>query len=122
MVIAARGTLKIGFQEAGTHVHQGVWQTVTEPTCGQAGLAVEICSICSEKLAENILPATENHTYTKTVVDQPATCTAAGSQHRECGVCGQQEAATVIPAKGHTFVTKVDKAATCGAAGSQHKE
>ncbi len=122
VVIAARGTLKIGFQEAGTHVHQGVWQTVTEPTCGQAGLAVETCSICGEKLAENILNATGEHTYTKTVVDKAATCTAAGSQHRECGVCGQQEAATVIPAKGHTFVTKVDKAATCGAAGSQHKE
>ena len=70
MVINARGTLKIGFQEAGTHVHQGVWQTVTEPTCGQNGLAVETCSICGEKLAENILNPTGEHTYTKTVVDK----------------------------------------------------
>ena len=122
VVINARGTLKIGFQEAGTHVHQGVWELVKEPTCGQNGLEVETCSICGEKLAENILNPTGEHTYTKTVVDKEATCTTAGSQHRECSVCGQPEAATVIPAKGHTFVTKVDKAATCGAAGSQHKE
>ena len=122
IVVAARGTLKIGFQWATSHVHQGVWQTITEATCGQNGLAVEICGICGEKLSEKMLPATGNHTYTTTVVDQPAACTTAGSQHRECSVCGQHETATVIPAKGHTLVTKVDKSATCGAAGSQHKE
>ena len=100
-----------------------------EPTCGVDGtISFEPgnCT-CGNVLTERVtfaLPATQKHTFDKTVISKEATCTEKGSKHVECSVCGTKEAGSdvEIPMLAHTYVEKIDEAATCTKDGAKHKE
>ncbi|WP_411328617.1 leucine-rich repeat domain-containing protein [Anaerofustis stercorihominis] len=100
-----------------------------EPTCGVDGtISFEPgnCT-CGNVLTERVtfaLPATQKHTFDKTVISKEATCTVKGSKHRECSVCGDKEDGSDvdIPMLAHTYAEIIDTPATCTEEGSKHSE
>ncbi|MCQ4795590.1 LPXTG cell wall anchor domain-containing protein, partial [Anaerofustis stercorihominis] len=82
---------------------------------------------CGNVLTERVtfaLPATQKHTFDKTVISKEATCTVKGSKHRECSVCGDKEDGSDvdIPMLAHTYAEIIDTPATCTEEGSKHSE
>ena len=103
-------------------------QVLQEATCVQEGYAEYTCKLCGTVRFETI-PATGEHTLTKTEAKE-ATCTEAGNiEYYTCSACGKlfsdtegkeeiEQADTVIAAKGHTLTKTEAKEPTCTEAGN----
>lgn len=114
----------------------GAWTTVTEATCGQAGLKKRVCNRDGSHVETEPIPATGNHSWQLTKTVAP-TCTTKGYDLYTCSVCQQTKKENYVNATGHktddnqvwydndpkTAETgwTVDKEATCGTAGSRHR-
>ena len=87
-------------------------ETVTAPSCTEAGRAVYTCTMCGKAYEESIAPAGHT-TFTDPVLDP--TCTESGlTEGIHCSQCGliltaQEE----IPARGHTEAIDQSVEATC---------
>lgn len=111
------------------HGSDEVASTRVEPTCltpGSVTYQAGTCE-CGNVLTERVtfaLPATQKHTFDKTVISKEATCTVKGSKHRECSVCGDKEDGSDvdIPMLAHTYAEIIDTPATCTEEGSKHSE
>lgn len=66
------------------------WTVTSEPTCSKAGQQYSICSVCGQKITEQI-PKTD-HTPGEWVVEVEATLTTAGERVQYCTVCGEEAA------------------------------
>ena len=103
-------------------------QVLQEATCVQEGYAEYTCKLCGTVRFETI-PATGEHTLTKTEAKE-ATCTEAGNiEYYTCSVCDKlfsdaegkeeiEQADTVVAAKGHALTKTEAKEATCTETGN----
>ena len=103
-------------------------QVLQEATCVQEGYAEYTCKLCGTVRFETI-PATGEHTLTKTEAKE-ATCAEAGNiEYYTCSVCGKlfsdaegkteiTQEQTIVAAKGHTLTKTEAKEATCTEAGN----
>ena len=89
------------------------WNTVTEATCTETGLAQRSCTRCDYE-EEQILAAA-GHSYVTGNVEP--TCTQQGYTAHVCEVCGYEKHDTFTAALGHTEVTAAALAPTCMATG-----
>lgn len=81
-------------------------------TCIEAGSQHQECSVCGEKEASTVIPAT-GHSFGSYVVTKPSGCTENGVKTRSCTICGKTETMTIPSRGGHSFgAYKVTKAAT----------
>ncbi len=84
------------------HDWQINWENLEKvPTCTEAGLGEEICSICKQKRFGTIDPLGHDEKY---IAEQKPTCTETGlTAYSICRNCGEVVVKpTVIPALGHT--------------------
>ena len=104
--------------------------TVTAPTCTEAGYTTHVCSACNESFVDTPIPATGNHTYQNGactqcgkaepecehqfdagIVTLNPTCTAEGAKLLTCTKCGETKSeAIAIDKNAHAWVD-----ATCEA-------
>ncbi len=114
----------------------GAWTTVTEATCGQAGLKKRVCRRDGSHVETEPIPATGKHSWQLTKTVAP-TCTTKGYDLYTCSVCQQTKKENYVNATGHKNAAgkvwydndpatadigwKVDKKETCGTAGSRHR-
>lgn len=73
-----------------------------EATCLEKGEIAKDCSICGERIIEEI-PANGHSFSEEFTVDTEPTCTADGSKSKHCANCDEVTDITVIPANGHSF-------------------
>ena len=104
------------------------FQTVQEPTCTEAGISAQLCTLCQQPVNSQEIPAT-GHTPGDPVIHQHPTCVDKGVKITQCAVCGEELNREDIPATGHasgepvvyqqpTCVTdglKVTQCTVCGA-------
>lgn len=99
--------------------------TVTAPTCTEAGYTTHTCSRCGDSYVDSQVPALGHQPGDPTHENEvPATCTEAGSYDEvvKCKRCGEELSRThkTIAALGHTPgepVRENEVAATCSAEG-----
>lgn len=80
-----------------------------EPTCEEAGVKTEQCTVCFEVFTTE-LPATGHAFETKPTVDVEATCGSTGKQSYHCANCDATTGEEVIPALGHDVTTEEKEA------------
>lgn len=80
--------------------HPTLIQTVTEPTCDQAGYTLNECTLCGFRFVSNPKDP-KGHSYRETVLS--ATCTANGYTLRTCTDCNCSETVDATEALGHTW-------------------
>ena len=103
---------------AATGHSYGEWTVTTAPTCTEAGVESQTCSVCGD-VATREIAATGHAWGEETVVKEP-TCTETGLKNQTCSICGETQNAVEIPALGHTCEEwTVTKAATCEEAGEK---
>ena len=91
--------------------------TEAEPTCTATGLRYVECTVCLERLSEEVLPS-PGHTPSETITEAEPTCTATGLCYVECTVCFERLSEEVLPSPGHTPSETITEAEpTCTAAG-----
>ena len=71
-----------------------------QATCGTPGSQHKECSICGEKGAATVIPATGKHSFSEYTVTKAPTVLAAGVKTRICKVCGKTETAVVAKLNG----------------------
>lgn len=97
----------------------GDWATVKGPSCTEAGLQEQRCTVCDTVLDTREIPAT-GHTKGEWQTVKESTCTEKGLQEQHCTVCGELLETREIPAKGHVEGEwKIVKEATCTEDGSK---
>ena len=81
----------------------GEWETVKEPTCTEAGLKVQKCTLCDKVLKEEAIPALGHKEEVIPAV--AATCTETGlTEGKKCSVCNEiLVAQETVAALGHDF-------------------
>ncbi len=89
------------------------WIIDTEATCSNQGLKHKECTVCKEKLQEEVIGETE-HSYTETIINP--TCEKEGYTLHKC-LCGDEYKDTYVEALGHTeeIISGID--ATCTESG-----
>lgn len=88
---------------------------VTEPTCVESGLSIEVCKFCSKEFNRKILEATGKHI--KEIQIAAPTCAESGLERDVCKVCNAEFSRKVLPkTNNHTLTTTIN-AATCGQPG-----
>lgn len=88
------------------HEHvSGEWEIITPATCLTDGLRIRKCTVCGNKLAEEVLYRT-GHKYV--AEETVPTCTEQGYTTYTCSNCSDSFVADYISASGHTEAT--DKA------------
>ena len=88
------------------------YRTLKEATCGEAGLKVQVCTVCNQKIETESIPATGKHSYDAGEVTKEASCTDIGTITYTCNVCAHQRKEG-IPAE-HDWDEGVEQtAATC---------
>ena len=92
------------------------WKNATHT---EAGMKVEVCSICNDR-KETTIPKMD-HKWGDWKVTKEASCKENGTKERTCDLCRQTETADILKT-GHSMGWIVDQEATCAAAGSQHQE
>ena len=93
-----------------THTSDGIWETVTEPTCQKKGTKVTHCTVCGEVAESKSIEKTDHKKQTVTV---DATCTEDGYKRVICSECQTVLSETIIPATNHKNTRTVKKDATC---------
>ena len=83
------------------HLYQ--WQTVKEPTCTETGLKMKICSRCSVKDGNQIIPAT-GHNYSEATYTSP----------KKCKICGVTEGSALKHDFADATCTSPKKCKICG--------
>ncbi|MBR5422745.1 MAG: hypothetical protein IK108_01930, partial [Clostridia bacterium] len=109
--------------------HSWSWVNDTAPTCGEAGVRHEECSVCHITRSEgSVAPATGNHTPGETAVENNVapTCTEGGGYDSvvKCSVCGNELSRThvTVGALGHNFGEWTETAhPTCTEAGEKQR-
>lgn len=91
----------------------GDWVIELEPTCTSSGIRRNYCTVCGERLEEEILPA--SHTYGDEIPALEVTCTENGhTAYRECTRCGHKDGYVKLMSQGHTWGERVPaKEPTC---------
>lgn len=64
----------------------GNWIVEKASTCTTEGSRHKICSLCQQKVEEEVIP-TVDHVPGSWIVDKRATCSTEGVQHQECTQC-----------------------------------
>ena len=77
----------------------GAWVTTKEPDCDDNGLKEHLCSVCSEALETQDIPAL-GHIFGETLVDVEPTCNSNGVSYKLCKICNHEEYG-VISASNH---------------------
>ena len=77
--------------------------TEAEPTCTATGLRYVECTVCLERLSEEVLPP-PGHTPSETITEAEPTCTATGLCYVECTVCFERLSEEVLPSPGHSYI------------------
>ena len=128
----------------GTHSYA---ETVTPPTCTEAGYTTHTCASCGDSYTDSEVPAKNhsygawtklndtqhqrvcandpthvekaNHTWNGGTVTKPATCKATGVKTFTCTVCSATKTETIgIDAKAHSMTFIPAKTATTDAEGN----
>ena len=76
--------------------------TEKEPDCTTSGLRYVECTVCAERLQEEILPE-KGHTPSAAITAAEPTCTADGLRYVECTVCAERLQEEVLPSPGHIY-------------------
>ena len=124
---------KVTAPDGGCITHSyGEWQTITDPTCGGAGVKKRTCSVCNHFETADI-PATGEHVYNEWYTEREPQCGTPGLKKRTCKNCDHFETEE-IPAGGeHSFgewqITKEvsctedgEKQRTCSLCGEVEKQ
>jgi len=90
--------------------HTLQWMATTDPTCTENGFSTYICTVCSELVQQDVVPATG---HTNEVVEEVLpTCTEGGHTNYVCTVC-QAETTEEIEAPGHIDADENGKCDVC---------
>ena len=94
--------------------------TEAEPTCTATGLCYVECTVCFERLSEEVLPS-PGHTPSETITEAEPTCTATGLRYVECTVCFERLSEEVLPSPGHSYIDATCiSPATCTVCGEKN--
>ncbi len=94
-----------------SHEHvSGEWEVITPATCLTNGLRVKKCTVCGNKLAEEVLYRT-GHKYV--AEETVPTCTEQGYTTYTCSNCNDSFVADYIAALGHTEIVDAYIAPDC---------
>ena len=97
------------------HVHvSSEWEVITPATCLSDGLRIKKCTVCGNKLAEEVLYRT-GHKYIGEEI--APTCTEQGYTTYTCANCDDSFVADYITALGHEEVIDEAVAPTCTVTG-----
>ena len=111
---------EITYTSVSGHVIEEEWFVKTPATCTENGERVKRCTVCTEEIERETIPAA--HHYGEWTTKTPATCNEAGEDTRECSVCHDIESRE-IPATGHIAGEwTVKTPATCEEDGVEHKK
>lgn len=75
-------------------------ETVTAPTCTEAGFTTFTCSVCGDTYKGNTVPA-KGHTEGEWRETEAPDCNSEGVETNYCSVCGTGFKTRVVPAQGH---------------------
>ena len=108
------------------HVFGETHTVLQAPTCGAAGVAEYVCTVCGAKKTEPI-PATGEHTWddANATVITPSTCTVRGKASVPCSVCGAvREVSLALDANNHLSLGAPETTAepTCTGAGESRRQ
>lgn len=92
-----------------------------EPGCTTSGTPVQKCTVCSEILSSQELPAT-GHTPGEMMVSLEASCLQSGLKEKKCSTCGAVLENEQLPAPGHNYtVWEITSEATRETEGEQRR-
>ena len=90
------------------------FRIILSPSCTQAGVEHEYCTVCGFVDSEDIIIPMLPHDFTGQIpVITPATCLVDGEEVTACILCGYLDIVTITAPGFHTWGTPVTRAATC---------
>ncbi len=92
-------TVSLDDYDDGSHEHEWIEVSRTEPTCESDGKVTYVCRYDESHVKTEILKST-GHDYTEWTVAQEPSCTEDGRQVRVCRTCGT-EFTEILPKLGH---------------------
>lgn len=87
------------------------WIIERAPTCAENGSKYTECLICHERIKQEEIPATGEHSWDKGAVTKEPTCTETGVRSFTCTVCGGSRTEEILEL-GHSYNATVT-APTC---------
>ena len=87
------------------------WIIERAPTCAESGSKYTECIICHERIKQEEIPATNDHSWDDGTVTKDATCTETGIRSFTCTVCGGSRTEEILEL-GHSYNATVT-APTC---------
>jgi hypothetical protein len=87
------------------------WIIELAPTCAESGSKYTECLICHERIKQEEIPATGEHSWDEGAVTKEATCTEPGVRSFTCAVCGGSRTEEILEL-GHSYSATVT-APTC---------
>ena len=87
------------------------WIVERAPTCAENGSKYTECLICHERIKQEEIPATEEHSWDKGAVTKEPTCTETGVRSFTCAVCSGSRTEEILEL-GHSYSADVT-APTC---------
>lgn len=93
----------------------GDWIVELAPTCAEKGSKYTECLICHERIKQEEIPATNEHSWDNGTVTQEATCTQTGIRSFTCTVCSGSRTEEILEL-GHSYSATVT-APTCADSG-----
>ena len=87
------------------------WIIELAPTCAENGIKYTECLICHERIKQEEIPATREHSWDKGAVTKEPTCTETGVRSFTCTVCSGSRTEEILEL-GHSY-SAVVTAPTC---------
>lgn len=78
------------------------WIIELAPTCAESGSKYTECLICHERIKQEEIPATGEHSWDEGTVTKEATCTETGVRSFTCAVCGGSYTEEILEL-GHSY-------------------